>query len=115
MNEKVKLVAAGLAVIAGFVAFYALSDKLFAIRLGVLLAGFAAGATIAWFTETGKRFLVFVREAWVETQKVVWPTRKETIQTTGIVFLLVVVMAVFLAGVDWVLFKIAKLFMGQPD
>jgi preprotein translocase subunit SecE len=41
-----------------------------------------------------------VREAAAETRKVVWPTRKETIQTTAIVFALVVVVAIFLWIVD---------------
>ena len=43
-------------------------------------------------------------------QKVVWPTRKETLQTTGIVFAFVVVMALFLwisdKGLEWVLYDL---------
>ena len=35
-----------------------------------------------------------------ETKKVVWPTRKEAGQITGIVFAFVLVMALFLAGTD---------------
>jgi preprotein translocase subunit SecE len=41
-----------------------------------------------------------VRESVAETRKVVWPTRKETIQTTLAVFALVVVVAIFLWIVD---------------
>jgi preprotein translocase subunit SecE len=36
----------------------------------------------------------------VEARKVVWPTRKETIQTTGAVFAFVVVMAIVLFVID---------------
>ena len=43
---------------------------------------------------------MFAQESVVETGRVVWPTRKETLQTTGIVFVFVVVMALFLWGVD---------------
>ena len=45
----------------------------------------------------------------------VWPTRKETIQTTGVVFLLVVVMAIFLWVVDASLMWVVKLLMGQGE
>jgi preprotein translocase subunit SecE len=48
----------------------------------------------------GQQSLGFIGEAVVEARKVVWPTRKETIQTTLVVFALVVVMAAFLAVVD---------------
>jgi transcriptional antiterminator NusG len=44
----------------------------------------------------GARFFDFSQEAVVETKKVVWPSRKETMQTTGIVFAFVLVMAIVL-------------------
>ena len=50
------------------------------------------------------------RESLVEAKKVVWPTRKETLQTTGVVFAFVVVMAVFLwvsdKTLEWVLYDL---------
>ena len=45
----------------------------------------------------------FVREVRQETAKVTWPTRKETGITTGMVFLMVIVAAVFFLGVDQLL------------
>jgi preprotein translocase subunit SecE len=53
-----------------------------------------------------------VRESWIELKKVVWPTRKETIQSTGLVLAFVFVMAVFLWGVDWILASIIRILMG---
>ena len=50
-----------------------------------------------------------------ETKKVVWPTRKETLQTTGIVFVFVVVMALFLWAVDASLLWIVKMLMGRGE
>jgi preprotein translocase subunit SecE len=44
-----------------------------------------------------------------------WPTRKETIQTTGIVFAFVVVMALFLFSVDTTLAWILKLLTGRTE
>ena len=51
---------------------------------------------MAWWSEPGKQFAVFAGESVAEVKKVVWPTRKETMQTTAAVFAFVVVMAVFL-------------------
>jgi preprotein translocase subunit SecE len=45
-----------------------------------------------------------------ETKKVAWPSRKETVQTTGVVFAFVVVMAIFLwltdKSLEWVLYDL---------
>jgi preprotein translocase subunit SecE len=52
----------------------------------------------------------FGREAIVETKKVVWPTRRETLQVTGVVFGFVLVMAVVLwttdKSLEWVLYDL---------
>jgi preprotein translocase subunit SecE len=42
----------------------------------------------------------FMREVQVETKKVVWPDRKETIQATLMVVIMVVVVSIFLWIVD---------------
>ncbi|MNC93645.1 preprotein translocase subunit SecE [compost metagenome] len=68
-----------------------------------------------WTTPPGKRFYVFAEESVTETKKVVWPNRKETLQTTGIVFAFVVVMALFLWLVDASLLWVVKKLMGQGD
>jgi preprotein translocase subunit SecE len=108
--DKVKLaVAAGL-VAAGIWGYYWLAEAPIVLRLLAVPAGIAAGAAVAWLSEPGKRFLVFALESWAEVKKVVWPTRKETIQTTAAVFAFVVVMAVFLwisdKTLEWVLYDL---------
>ena len=70
------------------------------LRILAVLAGFAAAIAVLWTTVQGQSALGFVGESIAEAKKVVWPTRKETIQTTVAVFLLVLVMAAFLAVVD---------------
>jgi preprotein translocase SecE subunit len=64
----------------------------------------------AWFTAPGQRFFDFSQEAVVETKKVVWPSRKETMQTTGIVFAFVLAMAIVLwltdKTLEWVLYDL---------
>ena len=88
------------AVLAGVLGFSFLTDQPMLSRVGILLGGIALGVAIAWFSPPGKRFLGFSREAYDETRRVVWPSRKETVNMTGLVFALVVVMALFLFLVD---------------
>ena len=44
-----------------------------------------------------------------------WPTRKETLQTTGVVFAFVFVMALFLWVIDAGLLWAVRILMGQGD
>ncbi|HEX8988621.1 MAG TPA: preprotein translocase subunit SecE [Rhodocyclaceae bacterium] len=110
MADKLKFAAALLLLIAGIAGFYLLGDQLMILRVLSVLAGLGAAAGVAWFTEPGQRFFAFGREAKDETKKVVWPTRKETLQTTGAVFAFVVLMALFLwiadKGLEWVLYDL---------
>jgi preprotein translocase subunit SecE len=89
-----------LAAAAGVLGFTFLSEQPMVVRLGALAAGLVAGIVIAWFSEPGKRFLAYARESYQETKRVVWPSRKETVTTTGIVFGFVLLMAIFLFVVD---------------
>ena len=97
--SKTDLVLVTLAVIcavAGVIAFSLLTDQVLGVRLGALAAGLAAGVVLAWFSPTGKRFLNYGRQSWEELRRVVWPTRKETLNTTGLVMAFVFVIAFFL-------------------
>ena len=96
MADKIKLVLAALLLAAGVAGFYYLADSAAIVRLAAIVAGAAAAVAVAWFTAQGQQFLAFSKDAATEVKKVVWPTRKESLQTTGIVFAFVVVMALFL-------------------
>ena len=98
--DRLKIALAVLAVIAGLAAFYVLSQQALVLRIGAVLVGFAVAIAIASMSEPGRRFFAFGRESVAETKKVVWPTRKETIQTTAIVFGFVLVMAICLWAID---------------
>jgi len=100
MTDKIKVGVALALLVAGVVGFYLLSSSPMILRLASLLGGIGAAAVVAWFSEPGRRFFEFARESRDETRKVVWPTRKESMQTTGMVFAFVLVMAVFLWVTD---------------
>lgn len=110
MADKFKFMLALLSLVAGLVGFYLLGDQPLVLRVLSVLAGLAASVAIAWFTASGQRFFVFSQEALAETKKVAWPTRKESIQTTGIVFVFVLVMAIVLwiadKSLEWVLYDL---------
>src|SRR5688572_6349562 len=112
MADKIKLVLAVLLVIAGVAGFYYWGDKALIVRIGSVLAGLVAATVVSWTSTPGKQFAVFAQEAVTETKKVVWPSRKETVQTTGMVLVFVLIMAVFLWIVDALLVWGVKLLMG---
>jgi preprotein translocase subunit SecE len=93
--DKAKLVVAGLLLVGGVAAYYLIKQADW-IRWGALIALLLAAVATFFTAEPGKQLLAFGRDAWRETQKVVWPSRKEATQMTGYVFAFVVVMALFL-------------------
>lgn len=108
--DTLLVVAAVAAVIAGVLGFSFLSEQTLLVRVGILVAGLVASLVLAWFSLPGKQFLAFSRESMDEARLVVWPSRKETLQTTAVVFGFVVLMALFLFLVDktveWVLYDL---------
>jgi preprotein translocase subunit SecE len=54
----------------------------------------------------------FVREVRSEVSKVTWPTRKETAVTTGLVFLMVAIAAIFFFTIDQVIGVAVRLLFG---
>ena len=108
--DKAMLSAAVLALLAGIVGFHSLADGSVWLRAGALASGIVVAVVVALLSHSGRRFIGFSQHAIDETRKVVWPTRKETIQTTLIVFAFVLVMAIFLWVADklleWVLYDL---------
>ena len=48
----------------------------------------------------------------LELTKVTWPTRKETIATTGVVVSIVFLISIYLGACDFVLAKLLRLILG---
>jgi preprotein translocase subunit SecE len=113
VNSKIDLALVSVAIVvvlAGVLGFSFLSDQSTLARVGILLGGIVIGLGIAWFSHPGKQFIAFARESYDEARRVTWPSRKETVNTTGIVFGFVVIMAIFLFIVDksleWILYDV---------
>ena len=108
--DKAKLAAAGVLVVGGVAAFYLLGKQDLWMRVAALLVLLAAAVATFFTAEAGKQLIAFGRDSVREVKKVVWPTRKESIQMTGYVFAFVFVMALFLFLTDktleWVIFDL---------
>jgi preprotein translocase subunit SecE len=115
MADNLKILAAVLLVAAGVAGFYLLSELPTVFGVLSVILSFMAAAGVVWFTDLGKRFYGFAQESVVEARKVVWPTRKETMQMTGIVVIFVIIMALFLWLVDGSLTWLVKFIMQRGE
>ncbi|CUR46146.1 Preprotein translocase subunit SecE (TC 3.A.5.1.1) [Alloalcanivorax xenomutans] len=79
--------------------------------LGVVAVALVA-AFVALQTEQGKSFNQLRKDSMVELRKVVWPTRQETLQTTLIVLVFVVIVALLLFVLDWALNGLISTLIG---
>src|SRR5690348_5133573 len=83
-------------VIAGISLYYTLKINIW-LKWGIVAASIVPAFVIFYFvSSTGLSLHDYVKESWRELGKVVWPPRKEAIQFTWIVFLFVVILAIFL-------------------
>jgi len=95
------LILAAAALLGGMFAFYYFEGQLNAfLRTLILLAGVAATAALAYQTAIGRELWGYVTGARTELRKVVWPTRQESVQTTLMIAVVVLVMALLLWGLD---------------
>jgi preprotein translocase subunit SecE len=115
MVDNLKIAAAVACVIAGIWGYYYFADTALVLRVLMVMGGLIAAGGVAWLSTPGKEFFAFAQEAWQEAGRVSWPTRKETVQTTLIVFAFVVVMALILFSIDSTLAWIVKLLTGRSE
>ena len=110
IQDTLKWLVALALLAAGVAAFHYYGEESLLLRvIGLLIVAGVAGS-IAFTTDKGRAAWDFMRESRTELRKVVWPTRKETMQTTAAVFAFVVAMAVFLwltdKSLEWVLYDL---------
>lgn len=94
---------------SGLFGFYYFEEHSLLIRVVSLLVLIGIAIWTASRTEKGRLALDFFRESHLEVRKVVWPTREETLQMTGIVVLLVIVLSLFIWMLDGFLMWLVRL------
>jgi len=80
------------------------------VVLGFLIYVFVVGLEtgIRPLDNSGKRVVEFLIEAQGELQKVSWPTKYELVGSTAVVIISVIVIGVFVLGVDWFVSRIME-------
>jgi preprotein translocase subunit SecE len=97
---------------AAVVGNYLYSDVSVVLRTSAVIALVAIAGITAVYTAKGKAAITFASESRMEVRKVVWPTRQEATQTTIIVLIVTVVMALALWGIDGIMVRLVRLVTG---
>ena len=83
------------------------------IKASVWIIWFVLSLLLTAVTSYGKLALGFINQSKIELQKVTWPSRQETIQTTTIVMIMVMVTGFVLWAIDsgmlWAIGKLTHL------
>ncbi len=58
------------------------------------------------------QFRQYLRDVGYELRKVIWPSRKETIGSTSVVLVIVILSGIFLGVIDLLLSRIVRLLVG---
>ncbi len=110
-ESSLGMIVSVLIVIASLVLFYldplGLNKTLYKVL--VLLSSLVLAGFVFFKSSQGVRFSLFLIETKIELRKVVWPTRDETIKTTGMIMVTVVIVAIFLWIVDALLSLMVQL------
>ncbi len=110
--DVAKLGVAALVFGAGLTGFYYFADQPQLYRvLGLLLFVIIAGG-IALTTTKGRSLSGFMQSARVEVRKMVWPSRTETLQTTAVVLVMVLLVGIFLWLLDMLLAWAMQMVIG---
>jgi preprotein translocase subunit SecE len=111
--DSLKLLLAIAVLMLGIVGFYyyEAESQLYRV-LGVV---FAVGVAVAisLTTRLGQSLISFGRESRMEVRKVVWPTRQETVQTTFMVIVAVIIIGIFLWLIDMLLAQAIQFLTGS--
>ena len=111
--DTAKLAFAILVVLAGLVGYYYFADVSALLRTLGVVAAVAVAGFIAFTSLQGRTLWKFIQGARVELNKIVWPTREETIQTTLVVLVVALFGGVFFWLLDLFLLWVTTRITGQ--
>ena len=78
----------------------------------LVAAGFVAALAVFTQTAAGRVMLGFMEEARFELRKVVWPSREQSIRTTGVIIVVIVIMSIVLSLIDFVIGTVIGKLLG---
>ena len=107
--DTLLLLLAVIMLLASIGAYYYYQDLVAApLRVVGLIAATLLSAWVAVQTHKGGALFRFLKEADIERRKVVWPTHQETVQTALMVIVVVIIISLFLAAVDWAIGSLVR-------
>ena len=109
--EWLKWLGVIILVVIAVVGNYIYKDTNLLYRVLAVVAILAGALLLASITNKGKKAINFAKEARMEIRKVVWPTRKETVQTSLIVIAATVFMTLVVWGVDSIYMLIHQMIL----
>lgn len=113
VRDRLWLLGSVLLLLVGVAGFYQLSEQaILPVRVVGLLAVVGIAVWFALQSSQGGHLWAFVLDSRVELRKVVWPSRQDTLQTTLVVFVMVLIIGIFLWLVDMLLAYILKIITG---
>ena len=90
--------------LGGIAAYYYYQDMAITpVRVAALITVTLLASWVAAQSQKGAAFFRFLKESDIERRKVVWPTHQEAVQTSLMVIVVVIIISIFLAGVDWMI------------
>ena len=107
------LIAAVALLLSGTASYYYFQDMVNTpIRVVGLIVVALAASFVAAQSDSGSTFFRFLKESDIERRKVVWPTHQETLQTALMVCVVVILISLLLAGIDWMLGALVRSLLG---
>ncbi len=108
--DKVKILGAVFLIVAGVAAFYTIDATSELLRVGLLVLSIILAIGVSLTSVPGQQAWAFAKGARGEFRKIVWPTRRDTVQSTLIVIIMVVLIGLFLWLLDqisfWVIYDL---------
>ncbi|VAW64222.1 Protein translocase subunit SecE [hydrothermal vent metagenome] len=101
--DSLKFLVAIALIIGGIWQFYYFAEESQLYRILGLLAIVAIAAGVMYTTQLGYGLWMLARDARTEVRKVIWPSRQETMQTTLMVVIMVLLVGIMLWLIDMVL------------
>jgi preprotein translocase subunit SecE len=111
--DTVKLALAVAVVVVGLVGYYYLADSSQLLRVLTVIGALALAAAVTFWSLQGRLLWKFIQGSRIELNKVVWPTREETIQTTLVVLVVALFGGVFFWLLDLLLLWLTTRITGQ--
>lgn len=101
--EIIKWISSASLLVASITANYICCDYDIFIRRMVVFIIITVAMCVLLTTKLGRLLTIFVKEAYIELQKVIWPTYQDTLNTTFVIIAVTVIISLMLWGLDTVL------------